>query len=165
MAATPGILSKCFSAMRQLPRKQATFSLKLCGRCVHNTATHGNWKKTTDEIMVRPNEFQVREGDQSKETFLEAIRIYTNRPGPRRGHVEFIYNALKYMEEFGVHKDLQAYKNILDVLPKGEYIATNMFQGNFCKNHFLGFYFRRFNIFLNLLQLNSCITLNSSTVF
>ena len=35
------------------------------------------------------------------------------------------------MEEFGVHQDLQAYKNILDVFPKGKYIPTNMWQVEF----------------------------------
>lgn len=82
----------------------------------------------SSQLVVKPSVFQVHENDRNKKTFLEAVKIYTNRPGPRRGHVEFIYSALKYMEEFGVHKDLEAYKNILDILPKGQYIPTNMFQ-------------------------------------
>ncbi|XP_046437401.1 evolutionarily conserved signaling intermediate in Toll pathway, mitochondrial-like isoform X2 [Daphnia pulex] len=35
------------------------------------------------------------------------------------------------MEEFGVHRDLEAYKDIIDILPKGKYIPTNMFQAEF----------------------------------
>ena len=81
--------------------------------------------------MVRPSMFDVPNENKNKDTFLEAIKIYTTRAGPRRGQVEFIYSALKYMEEFGAHKDLQAYKDILDVLPKGTYIPTNMFQAEF----------------------------------
>nr|CAG4649391.1 EOG090X07J4 [Scapholeberis mucronata] len=84
-----------------------------------------------NQLAVRPSIFSVPEGDRNKETFLEAVKIYTTRPGPRRGQVEFIYSALKHMEDFGVHRDLQAYKDILDVLPKGIYIPTNMFQAEF----------------------------------
>ena len=51
--------------------------------------------------------------------------------GPRRSEVEFIYSALKEMEEFDVHRDLQAYKEIIDILPKAKYIPTNMFQAEF----------------------------------
>lgn len=88
------------------------------------------YKKESSELIVRPTVFTV-DGDKNKDTFLEAIKMYSTRPGPRRGHVEFIYSALKYMEEFGVHRDLEAYKKILDTLPKGQYIATNMWQVEF----------------------------------
>lgn len=49
----------------------------------------------------------------------------------RRGHVEFIYAALRHMEEFGVHKDLEVYKSLIDVLPKGRFIPQNIFQAEF----------------------------------
>lgn len=46
--------------------------------------------------------------DKSKETFLSACDVFRGKGGPQlRGHVEFIYAALKHMEEFGVHKDLE----------------------------------------------------------
>ncbi|KAJ9581180.1 hypothetical protein L9F63_023639 [Diploptera punctata] len=59
------------------------------------------------------------------------IRIYESRETLRRGHVEFIYSALKHMEEFGVQKDLEVYKSLIDILPKGKFIPTNIFQAEF----------------------------------
>ncbi|KRT81824.1 hypothetical protein AMK59_6248, partial [Oryctes borbonicus] len=49
----------------------------------------------------------------------------------RRGHVEFIYSALKNMEEYGVHKDIEVYKALIDVLPKGKFIPQNIYQAEF----------------------------------
>jgi len=116
-----------------LPSLLNTYIPKLCIqklplRHVHTTKLL--YKKESSELIVRPAVFSV-DGDKTKETFLEAIKMYTTRTGPKRGHVEFIYSALKYMEEFGVHRDLEAYKKILDTLPKGQYIATTMWQVEF----------------------------------
>lgn len=97
-------------------------------RLIHHSKT---FLKENNELVARPSMFNVPDEHKNKDTFLEAIKIYTTRPGPRRGQVEFIYSALKFMEEFGVQRDLQAYKDILDILPKGTYIPTNMFQAEF----------------------------------
>lgn len=70
--------------------------------------------------------------DKNKDTYLEMIKIFVNKDHVyRRGHVEFIYAALKNMEDFGVHKDLETYKALIDCLPKGKFIPTNMFQVEF----------------------------------
>ncbi|VDP20374.1 unnamed protein product, partial [Onchocerca flexuosa] len=45
-----------------------------------------------------------------------------------RGHVEFINTALKYMKEYGLQKDLDIYKSLLNVFPKGPMIPQNVFQ-------------------------------------
>ncbi|VDM72060.1 unnamed protein product, partial [Strongylus vulgaris] len=45
-----------------------------------------------------------------------------------RGHVEFINTALKYIKEYGIHKDLDVYKALLNVFPKGKMIPQNAFQ-------------------------------------
>nr|CAG4641754.1 EOG090X07J4 [Eurycercus lamellatus] len=129
--AACALSARCFAALQlSRPRIQSFHQLKSCVRRIHLTTIQCKSEKP-DKLMIRPTTFQTIEGDRSKETFLEAIKMYTNKPGPRRGHVEFIYSALKYMEEYGVHKDLQTYKQILDTLPKGQYIPTNMFQAEF----------------------------------
>ena len=46
----------------------------------------------------------------------------------KRGHVEFIYAALKEMEAFGVHKDIEAYRKVLGVFPVGQMVSRNVFQ-------------------------------------
>ncbi|GBP21239.1 Evolutionarily conserved signaling intermediate in Toll pathway, mitochondrial [Eumeta japonica] len=68
---------------------------------------------------------------KDKKTYLDLIKIFEEKDNRRRGHVEFIYAALNRMEEFGVHKDLETYKSLLNVLPKGKFIPTNIFQAEF----------------------------------
>jgi len=38
---------------------------------------------------------------------------------------------MKHMAEYGVAKDLQTYKALIDVMPKGKMIPTNLFQVEF----------------------------------
>lgn len=65
---------------------------------------------------------------KEKEAFLDIIRLYVRNNTLRRGHVEFITTALKYMDEFGANKDLEVYKALMDVFPKGRFIPVNIYQ-------------------------------------
>nr|CAD7456215.1 unnamed protein product [Timema tahoe] len=69
--------------------------------------------------------------EKNKETYLDMVKMFESRGSHRRGHVEFIYSAMRHMEEFGVEKELQVYKALIDVLPKGRFIPTNIFQAEF----------------------------------
>ncbi|BES98801.1 Evolutionarily conserved signaling intermediate in Toll [Nesidiocoris tenuis] len=69
--------------------------------------------------------------NKNKETYLEMVNLYKDSERLRRGHVEFIYSALRHMKEFGVEKDLQIYKALVDVFPKGKMIPRNIFQVEF----------------------------------
>ncbi|XP_075973614.1 evolutionarily conserved signaling intermediate in Toll pathway, mitochondrial [Anticarsia gemmatalis] len=68
---------------------------------------------------------------KNKESYLEVIKVFEGLDTRRRGHVEFIYAALSKMKEFGVHKDVEVYKALVDVLPKGKFIPQNIFQSEF----------------------------------
>lgn len=68
---------------------------------------------------------------KDKKTYIKAVKVFETRDTRRRGHVEFIYAALARMKEFGVHKDLEAYKALVEVLPKGKFIPINIFQSEF----------------------------------
>jgi evolutionarily conserved signaling intermediate in Toll pathway len=68
---------------------------------------------------------------KDRNSFLEMIDIYIDKSPHRRNHVEFIYAALKNMEEYGVIRDLEIYRKLIDVMPKGKFIPTNMFQVEF----------------------------------
>ncbi|KAF2884404.1 hypothetical protein ILUMI_21783 [Ignelater luminosus] len=81
------------------------------------------------DIVIYENFEAIKE--KNKKTYLEMLKIFGERDVHRRGHVEFIYSALKNMESFGVHKDLEVYKALVDVLPKGKFIPTNIFQAEF----------------------------------
>ncbi|CAG0890728.1 unnamed protein product [Cyprideis torosa] len=68
------------------------------------------------------------DGSSAKTAFLDTVEGYQLREIHRRGHIEFINVALKFMKEFGVEKDLECYKKILNVFPRGKYIPQNTFQ-------------------------------------
>lgn len=69
--------------------------------------------------------------NKDKANYLEMIKVFEDKDIHRRNHVEFIYAALKNMEEFGVNKDLTVYKALVDIMPKGKFIPTNIFQSEF----------------------------------
>lgn len=69
-----------------------------------------------------------------KETFYQLIRTFHEVDKRRRGHLQFIETALRYMPHFKVEKDINAYNKLLDVFPKGVYVAKNVWQVIF--NHF-----------------------------
>ena len=99
-------------------------------QCVHHKLIHTHRSLSSEKSVVTQDFFDKIQ-DKSKGTFLDMIRIYESRDALRRGHVEFIYAALRHMEEFGVHKDLEVYKSLIDILPKGKFIPTNIFQAEF----------------------------------
>ncbi|VDO12005.1 unnamed protein product, partial [Brugia timori] len=68
---------------------------------------------------------------RSKQTFLNVIDNFCKKQTHARGHVEFINAALKYMKEYGLQKDLDIYKALLNIFPKGPMIPTNVFQQRF----------------------------------
>lgn len=66
---------------------------------------------------------------RDKKMFDAALATYIERHGVyRRGHVEFIYAALERMKEFGVNRNLDTYKQVLEIFPKGKMIPTSMWQ-------------------------------------
>ncbi|SPP80243.1 evolutionarily conserved signaling intermediate in Toll pathway, mitochondrial [Drosophila guanche] len=69
--------------------------------------------------------------DKTKDTYLTMVEIFGERDVHRRNHVEFIYAALKHMPDFGVENDLEVYKALINVMPKGKFIPTNLFQAEF----------------------------------
>lgn len=86
-------------------------------------------RHTDTDLMIRGQFHQLE--NKSRESFLSMVHLFIERDKHRRHHVEFIYAALKHMEEFGVERDLEMYKEILNVMPKGKMIAKNMFQAEF----------------------------------
>lgn len=69
--------------------------------------------------------------DKNKNSYLSMVDIFLDRDVHRRNHVEFIYAALKNMESFGVHRDIEVYKALMNVMPKEKFIPRNIFQAEF----------------------------------
>ncbi|XP_047343286.1 evolutionarily conserved signaling intermediate in Toll pathway, mitochondrial [Vespa velutina] len=64
--------------------------------------------------------------EKRKETFIDIIRIYEQEKY-KRGQIAFIKLALKYMKDYGINKDIEVYKALLNIFPKGPYIPKNYF--------------------------------------
>ncbi|XP_055324733.1 evolutionarily conserved signaling intermediate in Toll pathway, mitochondrial [Sitodiplosis mosellana] len=88
-----------------------------------------NDRQSDTDLMIRGQFDQLT--SKNRESFRSMVHMFIQRDKHRRHHVEFIYAALKHMEEFGVERDLEIYKEILNVMPKGKMIPRNMFQAEF----------------------------------
>ncbi|XP_062557224.1 evolutionarily conserved signaling intermediate in Toll pathway, mitochondrial [Armigeres subalbatus] len=99
---------------------------------VEDDSDNGEQKQKSSEtrLALRTPLFE-HVANKDKKTYTEMVRVFESRSVHRRNHVEFIYAALKHMEEFGVHKDLEVYKTLINVMPKGKFIPTNIFQAEF----------------------------------
>ncbi|XP_015263028.1 PREDICTED: evolutionarily conserved signaling intermediate in Toll pathway, mitochondrial [Gekko japonicus] len=89
--------------------------------------------KDTDRSLVTVDNLFER-GAKTKATFQEALDVFCKQDIRRRGHVEFIYAALRKMKEFGVERDIAIYNKILDVFPKEVFVPQNFIQRMY--NHY-----------------------------
>ncbi|KAM6169087.1 evolutionarily conserved signaling intermediate in Toll pathway, mitochondrial [Erethizon dorsatum] len=67
-------------------------------------------------------------GSRDKASFVRAVQSFGQHNVRKRGHVDFIYLALRKMREYGVEGDLAAYNLLLDVFPKEVFLPRNIFQ-------------------------------------
>ncbi|KAL3077538.1 hypothetical protein niasHS_012244 [Heterodera schachtii] len=80
-------------------------------------------------IIWKENFRKVPRNEKTKEAFLKQIEIFQKSRGKRGvGHVEFIEAALKNIKEYNLHKDLDIYKALLNIFPKGDLLPTNIIQ-------------------------------------
>lgn len=82
------------------------------------------------EVMLAGSVFE--DTDKDKDHFLDKVKGFsTTITKHRHGQVEFIYAALRIMKDFNVHKDLEAYKALMDIFPKERMKPTNVIQYGF----------------------------------
>lgn len=75
---------------------------------------------------------EAKKKARDKATFHQAVNKYMMRQTKyRRGSVEFIYAAMDYMQEFEVHRDLDTYKKLLNILPRKVMITKTVWQAEF----------------------------------
>ncbi|XP_048344217.1 evolutionarily conserved signaling intermediate in Toll pathway, mitochondrial isoform X1 [Sphaerodactylus townsendi] len=103
----------------------AVFSTSKITRFAKDDKDHD--KETTSQSLVTVEDLLER-GAKTKATFLQALDVFCKRDIRRRGHVEFIYAALKKMKEFGVERDIAVYNKILDIFPKEVFVPQNFIQ-------------------------------------
>ncbi|XP_043280952.1 evolutionarily conserved signaling intermediate in Toll pathway, mitochondrial [Venturia canescens] len=83
---------------------------------------------------------------KEKESFLDVLHTYESREPARKGHVEFIKVAMNYMDEFGVSEDLEIYKRLIDIMPKGRFISKSPMAADFM------YYPKQQQIIIDLLE-------------
>ncbi|KAK7176879.1 hypothetical protein R3I93_000964 [Phoxinus phoxinus] len=84
---------------------------------------------THDDLFER-----AARDSNTKADFNRVVDVFNKADIRRRGHVEFIYAALKKMPEFGVERDIAVYNKLLDVFPKEVFVPQNFIQRMF--NHY-----------------------------
>ncbi|XP_037530869.1 evolutionarily conserved signaling intermediate in Toll pathway, mitochondrial [Nematolebias whitei] len=113
-------------------------------RCFHSSpASPSRWPRParftkqdksekTNSLVHKEDFFEhIAKESKTKATFNQIIDVFIKRDIRRRGHVEFIYAALRKMPEFGVEKDLSVYNKLLDVFPKEVFVPENAIQQMF----------------------------------
>ncbi|KAI1902633.1 hypothetical protein AGOR_G00017960 [Albula goreensis] len=86
-------------------------------------------------LVTHDNLFErAAQDSRTKATFNRVVDVFVKQDIRRRGHVEFIYAALKKMPEFGVERDIAVYNKILDIFPKEVFVPRNFIQRMF--NHY-----------------------------
>ncbi|KAM4889210.1 evolutionarily conserved signaling intermediate in Toll pathway, mitochondrial [Thomomys bottae] len=137
----PG-LSKVRGGVSRIPLKGAPFSeVPLQARRALHCSTASHHKESS--LASRPPEPRPRSvkvpepheelfgssgGDRSKGSFLRVLQSFSQHSVRKRGHVDFIYLALRKMPEFGVERDLEIYNQLLDIFPKEVFRPQNIFQ-------------------------------------
>lgn len=74
---------------------------------------------------------QALGGTRDKANFVRAVQNFGQHNVYKRGHVDFIYLALRKMREYGVERDLAVYNLLLDVFPKEVFRPRSIFQSMF----------------------------------
>ncbi|XP_072544026.1 evolutionarily conserved signaling intermediate in Toll pathway, mitochondrial [Salminus brasiliensis] len=93
--------------------------------------------ETKDKSLVTHDDYafeQAAKDAKNKANFNRVVEVFKKKDIRRRGHVEFIYAALKKMPEFGVQRDITVYNKLLDVFPKEVFVPINFIQRMF--NHY-----------------------------
>ncbi|KAK2087398.1 hypothetical protein P7K49_033305 [Saguinus oedipus] len=114
---------------RQLPRGLH------CSAATHSSETSlvptptEPQQRHTKAIVPYENMFgQGPNGKQDKASFLQAVQKFGEHSVRKRGHVDFIYLALRKMREYGVERDLAVYNQLLDIFPKEVFRPRNFIQ-------------------------------------
>ncbi|XP_007951803.1 evolutionarily conserved signaling intermediate in Toll pathway, mitochondrial [Orycteropus afer afer] len=71
---------------------------------------------------------QAPGGERDKASFVRTVQNFGQHSVRKRGHVDFIYLALRKMRHYGVERDLAVYNLLLDVFPKEVFRPRNIIQ-------------------------------------
>ncbi|XP_064477922.1 evolutionarily conserved signaling intermediate in Toll pathway, mitochondrial-like [Ornithodoros turicata] len=102
-------------------------------RCIHLCRANRflfRKKDTESRLTLREDLFKNEKG-RDRKAFVDVVERFKLGNINRKGHVEFINVATKYLQDFNVHKDVSIYKMLFDLFPKGRYTPRNLIQAEF----------------------------------
>ncbi|XP_056426392.1 evolutionarily conserved signaling intermediate in Toll pathway, mitochondrial [Hyla sarda] len=121
---------KLCARLRQMPAVEPHGARSQLLRAVHTSSSPGP-PKSDPPKTVAPFEDAFAKDQRDKASFVQVLDMFCGRDVRRRGHVEMIEAALRWMPHFGVEKDIEVYNKLLDVFPKEVFIPRNFIQTMF----------------------------------
>ncbi|XP_069832502.1 evolutionarily conserved signaling intermediate in Toll pathway, mitochondrial [Dendropsophus ebraccatus] len=121
---------KLCAGLRQMPAVVEPHGPRLL-RTIHSSSSPGPPVSTPPPKTVAPFEEAYARDQRDKASFVQVLDLFCGRDVRRRGHIELIEAALRWMPQFGVEKDLEVYNKLLDVFPKEVFIPRNFIQTMF----------------------------------
>ena len=117
-------------------RRFSTAASSKMPRLMSKKMSQKDFVKHTELKQIRDTELVSKElfaetKKKNKDTFMGALDLFKNGDVRRRGSVEFITAALKHMKDFGVERDLEVYKSLIDVMPKNVYVPPSRIAAGF----------------------------------
>ncbi|XP_077118046.1 evolutionarily conserved signaling intermediate in Toll pathway, mitochondrial [Ranitomeya variabilis] len=100
-------------------------------RAAHTSSSPGPPVTGPPSKTVAPFEDAFAKEQRDKSSFVEVLDLFCGRDVRRRGHIEMIEAALRWMPQFGVEKDIEVYNKLLDVFPKEVFVPQNFIQTMF----------------------------------
>jgi hypothetical protein len=76
-------------------------------------------KEERDKSLIQSFEkfFDDYAPKKDKQTFLNAIDVFSQRSSAKSRYIDFIYAAMIKMDEYGANRDLNVYRRLLAVFP------------------------------------------------
>lgn len=110
----------------ELPPLEATYPKPVI-RKYDSVKLPGNARKATPDrvAMMARIERIFDKHDRTRAGFMAIVDEYLGMDKMLRGHPEFINTAVERMEEFGVQKDFDCYRRVLDCFPEGRYVPKS----------------------------------------
>lgn len=90
-------------------------------------------EKTSSDLIKIRKKFQSFDQLTDRKDFMSLIDHLSDdiNTKKRQNHVDIVYVALKSLKNLKLDKDLEVYKKVLNILPKGKYIPRNAIQAEF----------------------------------
>ncbi|CAN2391780.1 regulation of oxidoreductase activity [Pristimantis euphronides] len=114
--------------LRQMPAVEPHGAKAHLHRAVHTSSSPDPPVTTQSSKNVISFEDAFTTNQRDKASFVQVLDLFCGRNVRRRGHVELIEAALRWMPRFGVEKDLEVYNKLLDVFPKEVFVPRNFIQ-------------------------------------